>query len=81
MVYAGIFPVDGDDYPLLPNRRRLWAPLRPVNLAEKHVHVLCAHFLEMKYTPATIQYHLSILRQFAGWIGKSGLVKSAEHYF
>lgn len=32
------------------------------------------------YSAAYIQQQLSILRVFAGWIGKPGLVRDAEHY-
>ena len=34
----------------------------------------------VSYSQAYIQQQLSILRVFAGWVGKVGLVRTAEHY-
>jgi integrase len=52
----------------------------PRHIAERHVQALVDHWLALKHSPATVQTKLSRLRVFAGWIGKSGLVKPASAY-
>ncbi|WP_018149724.1 tyrosine-type recombinase/integrase [Leeia oryzae] len=55
--------------------------VRPANIREKHIQIICDTFLEKNYALSTIQTHLSALRQFAKWIEKPGLVRSTSSYF
>ena len=52
----------------------------PRNLNEKHVRALVQFWESESKTASTIQNRLSILRTFAGWIGKKNMVKSADCY-
>ena len=52
----------------------------PRNLGEKHIRALVRKWEEDRLSASTIQGRISVLRTFAGWIGKSGMVKSAEYY-
>lgn len=70
--------------------RDLGYRVEPCNLGERHVAALMRfwsahqHFTAMArqepFSAAYIQQQLSILRVFAGWIGKPGLVRSAAAY-
>ncbi len=50
------------------------------SLRETHVRALVAHWVETGKQPATIQNNLSVLRMFAAWINKKGMVKSSMSY-
>ena len=49
-------------------------------LRGKHLQCLMTHWVDQGLSASTIQNRLSTFRTFAGWIGKAGLVKPAEHY-
>lgn len=50
-------------------------------LRGRHVEALTRHWLEKGLAPSTLQNNLSILRTFASWIGKDGMVEHADRYF
>lgn len=50
------------------------------SFAGRHVAALAKSWEARGLAPATIQNHLSILRVFAGWIGKPGMVEAAARY-
>lgn len=61
----------------------------PHNIKQKHIQFACDYYLSDKekdgrpkasLSPATIQAYLSMLRSFARWIGKNGMVGSASKY-
>lgn len=52
----------------------------PKNLGNKHVEALCQHWYGKEMAISTIQGRLSVLRIFAGWIDKPGMVKSLPDY-
>lgn len=52
----------------------------PKSLSEKHVKAVMEEMHRLERTPKTMQGYLSVLRIFAGWIGKKGLVKDVYHY-
>jgi len=52
----------------------------PANLAERHVQALVVRWEGAGQSAATIQNKLSVLRVFARWIGKPGLVRSSAAY-
>lgn len=45
-----------------------------------HIERLVQRWEEKGLSPSTIQNRLSIFRTFANWIGKHGMVRSAEYY-
>lgn len=61
----------------------------PHNLKPKHIQFACDYYIGIKkkdgspkesLSPATIQTYLMHLRAFARWIGKDGMVLSADQY-
>jgi site-specific recombinase XerC len=54
--------------------------LDPRQLANRHIEAMVARWLERRLSTATIHNYLSFLRTFAGWIGKSGMVREPEFY-
>jgi site-specific recombinase XerD len=50
-------------------------------LKGRHVEALTKHWLSKGLSSSTLQNRLSTLRTFASWIGKEGMVESAERYF
>jgi hypothetical protein len=52
----------------------------PRNLDERHVTALVAHWYRKGQAPSTMRQNLSLLRKFARWIAKPGLVKSLPAY-
>lgn len=70
--------------------RRLGYATAPDNLGERHVAALVRYWCAgteqgapvrpHPFSAAYIQQQLSILRVYAGWIGKPGLVRAAEAY-
>ena len=50
----------------------------PRQLGDRHVQWAFKRWVERGLAPATIQTYLSFLRVFELWIGKPGMVKSAE---
>lgn len=52
----------------------------PANLGERHVQALVARWDGAGQSAATIQNKLSLLRIFARWIGKPGLVRASAAY-
>jgi hypothetical protein len=70
--------------------RQLGFMVAPDHIADRHVQVLVRYWCglpvagrparEHPCSAAYIQQQLSILRVFAGWIGKAGLVREAEAY-
>lgn len=52
----------------------------PRNFAEKHVAALALHWHAKGYSVSTIQTMMSVLRKFAGWIGKSNMIKPLPVY-
>lgn len=54
--------------------------LDPRQLANRHVTVMVARWVERGLKTATIHNYLSFLRTYAGWIGKAGMVLPPEHY-
>ena len=52
----------------------------PRQLGDRHVQWAFKRWVERGLAPATIQTYLSFLRVFELWIGKPGMVKSAEVY-
>lgn len=53
---------------------------RPLNLRSKHVEALVADWVAKGKGAALIQNNLSMLRLFAGWIGKDGMVRPTQSY-
>lgn len=49
-------------------------------LRETHVRVLAMHWEKEGISPATLQNRISILRVFAEWVDKKGMVKEAISY-
>lgn len=64
--------------------QRLWDDgykiQNPHNLKESHVHHLATEWEKEGASPATLQNRLSILRIYAEWIGKPGMIKASEKY-
>ena len=52
----------------------------PAHIKEKHVAALMQKWEEEQLSSATLQNRLSILRVFAEWIGKPGMVKESVNY-
>lgn len=52
----------------------------PAGLKPKHVVALVQHWEEKGIAAATIQNRVSVLRAFAGWIGKGGMVRDTVSY-
>lgn len=52
----------------------------PRNLGEKHVEVLVGEWYRRGRAVATMQNELSVLRKFAAWIGKKGMVQALPDY-
>ena len=52
----------------------------PRNLGERHVEALVRHWHWQGRAVATMQNELSILRKFAGWIGKKNMVRGLTDY-
>ncbi len=52
----------------------------PDGLRDTHVKALVDSWVATEKSPATIQNNLSVLRMFAGWIGKNGMVKESQSY-
>ncbi|VVE36545.1 phage integrase N-terminal domain-containing protein [Pandoraea soli] len=52
----------------------------PRNLGERHVDVLVKHWHSEGRAVATMQNELSVLRKFAIWIGKKGMVRTLQDY-
>lgn len=52
----------------------------PKNLSDRHVKAVMEEMYRLDRTPKTMQGYLSVLRIFAGWIGKKGLVKDVYYY-
>jgi integrase len=50
------------------------------SLRGKHVEALVKDWHERGLSASTLQNNLSILRSFAEWIGKAGMVRGIEHY-
>jgi integrase len=50
-------------------------------LGGRHIETLVKHWIDQKLSASSLQNHLSILRTFARWIEKAGLVKPTRHYF
>lgn len=50
------------------------------SLRGKHIEALVKDWKVRKLSASTLQNNLSIFRTFAGWIGKSGMVRGIEHY-
>jgi integrase len=50
----------------------------PANFRLKHMAALVAHWEKKGLSPSTIQNNISILRLFAGWIGKRGMIPATE---
>jgi integrase len=48
---------------------------------ERHVIALSELWEKQKLSAATIQTRLSVIRVFAGWLGKVGMVRKTECYF
>jgi len=60
-------------------RHELGYPLKnPDNFRLKHMLALVAYWEEKGLSPATIQNNISIMRLFAGWIGKRGMIPATE---
>jgi site-specific recombinase XerD len=53
---------------------------RAQDLGERHVRVLMEHWESEGLSASTLQNRLSVLRTFAKWVGKSGMVKGIECY-
>jgi integrase len=53
----------------------------PKSLKEKHIVALARHWAEDGLAARTLHTRFSMLRVFAGWIGKAGLVRDIERYF
>ncbi|MBB5547452.1 site-specific integrase [Paraburkholderia fungorum] len=52
----------------------------PRNLGERHVEALVRHWHWQGRAVATMQNELSVLRKFAIWIGKKGMVRALQDY-
>lgn len=50
-------------------------------LRTRHVEYLTRQWLDAGLSPSTLTGRLSVLRSFAAWIGKSGLIRDKTHYF
>jgi integrase len=53
----------------------------PANLGDRHIQFMARRWASRQLAPPTIQLYFSILRTFAGWIGKPTLVKPLRCYF
>lgn len=53
----------------------------PRGLRGKHVQALATSYEHRGLAPATIQKNFSVMRLFAKWIGKEGMVEKTERYF
>ena len=53
----------------------------PKSLREKHIVALANHWAKKGLAARTLHTRFSMLRVFAGWIGKAGLVRDIECYF
>lgn len=54
--------------------------VNPENLSHKHVEALCRYWYKTGKAVSTIQGRLSVLRIFAGWLGKKGMIKELHTY-
>lgn len=52
----------------------------PTHFRGKHFQALVAKWEEEGLSPSTLQNRISILRVFAGWIGKTGMIGESELY-
>jgi integrase len=52
----------------------------PRNLGERHIEALVRHWHWQGRAVSTMQNELSVLRKFAIWIGKKGMVRGLEDY-
>lgn len=52
----------------------------PENIREKHIEALVRSWYDQGLAAKTIQNQRSVLKKFSGWIGKPGLVKTAQEY-
>ena len=52
----------------------------PRNIKERHVHALANYWEKEGLSSSTIQNRLSILRVFAGWLGKGNMIKEGHLY-
>jgi integrase len=50
----------------------------PTNLRLKHVQALVKHWEAAGLSPSTIQNNICILRLYAGWIGKAGMIPDTD---
>lgn len=53
----------------------------PYGLKERHLRALAQHWEAKRLSPSTLHKRFSILRVFAAWIGKRGLVRDNQEYF
>lgn len=53
----------------------------PHGLKEKHLHALAQQWEAKRLSASTLNKRFSILRVFAAWIGKRGLVRDNQEYF
>ena len=53
----------------------------PRHLREKHIQALAEFWAHQKLAARTLHTRISMLRVFACWIGKAGLVRDIENYF
>ena len=64
--------------------RQLWkdgyAIRNPRNLRENHIRHLVTKWEKEELSASTLQTRISILRTYAEWIGKPGMVKASEEY-
>jgi integrase len=61
-------------------RETPYRKLDPRQLAGRHVQHMVKRWQERGLTVATVHCYLSMLRTFAGWIGKHGMVREPEFY-
>ncbi len=54
--------------------------INPENFGERHVEALVRRWEAQGLSAATLQWRMSVLRTFAKWIGKNGMVRGAEAY-
>lgn len=52
----------------------------PRNFNEKHMHALVSSWEARGLSASTIQNRISMFRIFAGWIGKSNMIKRSQDY-
>lgn len=61
-------------------RQTRFKDLDPRHLGGRHVEHMVKRWVERGLATATIHNYLSILRTYAGWIGKPGLVRKPQDY-